>query len=190
MKRSDFLKAFSGLIATPLLITNLTSATPTTTDKVARLDLNETTTNTFDFVDYIIQRSGGKINGHQLYKAPMPGFLVNPDGTPYVYVEGDTFRGDMKVVQTRKLHTRLDGDFLHRSGGHTASTFAIHANEFFINVMRENVRERQILADKLIKELEEMINKPTYLYKIMVAPIIHNITYDVSFYGIMIRMAV
>ena len=188
MNRSDFLKTFSGLIAAPVLITNVVSAALTPSKNVVKLDLDETTTDTFDFVDYIIQRSGGKINGHQLYKAPLPAFLVNPDGTPYVSdTPLENARPDMRVLKTRKLRTYLDGDFLHKHGGYTSR--GVEVPESFINVMRENVIERQILADKLIKELEEMINKPTYLYTIMVTPIINHITYDVAFYGMMIRMA-
>ena len=195
MKRSDFLKAFSGLIATPLLITNLASSTPNPSDNVVKLDLNETiTTDTFDFVDYIIQRSGGKINGHQLYKVPKPGFLVNPDGSPYVYVDGDTLMRDMKVVRTRQLRTHLDGDFFYKNKRYTSTELT--DNENFVNVMRENVTERRIVADKLIKEFGGMIDKPTYLYTILATPMMHrynpdtdNIREDASFHVMYVRMA-
>lgn len=186
MDRGDFLKAFGGLITIPLLITDLVASTPT--DNVVKLGLNETiTTDTFDFVDYIIKHSSGKINGHQLYKAPSPAFLIYPDGTPYVSeVPLVNARPDMRVIKTMRFRTYLDGDFLHKHGGYTSR--GVEVPESFINVMRENVRERRILADKLIKELEEMINKPTYLYTISVTPIIDDITYKVAFYGMMIRM--
>jgi hypothetical protein len=138
-------------------------------------------------VDYIIQHSGGKINGHQLYKVPKPGFLVNPDGSPYVYVDGDTLRRDMKVVRTRKLRTHLDGDFFYKNKRYTS--YEVTDNENFVNVMRENGRERRILADKLIKEFEGTIDKPTYLYAIMVSPMIHYLDDKPSFHGLYVRMA-
>jgi hypothetical protein len=175
MKRSDFLKSLAVIAALPTLLvsTPIGKELPYEIPYPEFSRIIQTDDILSNLIDDIISKTGGKINGHTISRVYFPRFLVQTN-------EGDV----VKSTHSYKTKIHINDEFFVDSG-----IYGGDVKDDLNKILITHKDAKDLLVDEFIKELKGRVDKPTYLYKLIInKPIINPFTFT-SEYSFIMRMA-
>lgn len=180
MKRSKFLKTIGGgLLALPAIpviannnkeLTMTDTDTPTFTDAQLRHAKTRSHDELSNLINDIIEITGGKINGHPIYRTPVPVFVDE--------------NGNIKSAETFWLSTFNTYDLFDNIDQYNIDDLKDYLN----HMLKKDKDMRNLLVHKLIDDLKLIVNKPMYFYELHQTPSLTDPNDFIDKFKILIRM--